>query len=137
MDEKPVVPLVIAAIICPICMLSILAPAFLGSALTWVFAWFGGFDPVAATGLAVIFAILVAPTGSKPPYQPIFVIFTLGFLGAGFWMVYRRPQATMPEGSYCPRSISGPWIKVALWASTILILAAIAFPYAAPLILDV
>ena len=59
MDEKPVVPLVIAAIICPICMLSILAPAFLGSALAWVSAWFGGFDPVAATGLAVIFAILV------------------------------------------------------------------------------
>jgi len=59
MNEKPVVPFVIAAIICPICMLSILAPAFLGSAAAWVSAWFGGFDPVAATGLAVIFAILV------------------------------------------------------------------------------
>lgn len=71
------------------------------------------------------------------PYQPIFVVFTLGFLGTGFWMVYRKPKATLPEGSYCPRSVSGPWIKVALWTSTILILAAIAFPYAAPLILDV
>ncbi len=59
MNGKPVVPLLIAAIICPICMLSILAPALLGSALAGVFAWFGGFDPVAATGLAVIFAILV------------------------------------------------------------------------------
>ena len=64
-------------------------------------------------------------------------VLTLGFLGTGFWMVYRRPQATMPEGSYCPRSLSGPWIKVALWISTVLILAAVAFPYAAPLILDV
>ena len=71
------------------------------------------------------------------PYQPIFVVLTLGFLGAGFWMVYRRPQATLPEGSVCPRSVSGPWIKVALWTSTVLILAAMAFPYAAPLILDV
>ncbi len=71
------------------------------------------------------------------PYQPIFVVLTLGFLGAGFWMVYRRPKTTLPEGSYCPRSVSGPWIKVALWSSTFLILAAIAFPYAAPLILDV
>ncbi len=59
MDDKPIAMLVTAAIICPICMLSILAPAFLGSALAGVFAWFGGFDPVAATGLAVIFAILV------------------------------------------------------------------------------
>ena len=58
MKEKPVVPLVIAAIICPICLLFILAPAFLGSALAGVFAWFGGFDPVAALGLAVIGAIL-------------------------------------------------------------------------------
>ena len=58
MDDKPVVPLVAAAIICPICMLSILAPAFLGSLVGGVFAWFGGFDPVAALGLAVIAAIL-------------------------------------------------------------------------------
>ena len=58
MDDKPIAMLVTAAIICPICMLSILAPAFLGSALAWVFAWFGGFDPVAALGLAVIGAIL-------------------------------------------------------------------------------
>ncbi len=71
------------------------------------------------------------------PYQPIFVVLTLGFLGTGFWMVYRRPQATLPEGLYCPRSLSVPLIKVALWSSTILILAAMAFPYAAPLILDV
>ena len=71
------------------------------------------------------------------PYQPIFVVLTLGFLGAGFWMVYRRPQGTLPEGSVCPRSVTGPWIKVALWSSTVLILAAMAFPYAAPLILDV
>ena len=59
MNDKPIAMLVTAAIICPICMLSILAPAFLGSAVAGVFAWFGGFDPVAALGLAVIFAILV------------------------------------------------------------------------------
>ena len=71
------------------------------------------------------------------PYQPIFVVLTLGFLGTGFWMVYRRPKTTLPEGSYCPRSVTGPWFRVALWSSTVLILAALAFPYAAPLILDV
>ncbi len=71
------------------------------------------------------------------PYQPIFVVLTLGFLGTGFWMVYRRPKTTLPEGSVCPRSVAGPWFKIALWSSTVLILAAMAFPYAAPLILDV
>ncbi len=71
------------------------------------------------------------------PYQPFFVVLTLGFLGTGFWMVYRRPQGTLPEGSYCPRSVTGSWFKAALWSSTVLILAAMAFPYVAPLILDV
>ncbi len=71
------------------------------------------------------------------PYQPVFVVLTLGFLGTGFLMVYRRPKATLPEGSYCPRSVARPWFKIALWSSTVLILAAMAFPYAAPLIWDV
>ena len=71
------------------------------------------------------------------PYQLIFVVLTLGFLGTGFWMVYRRPKVNLPEGSVCPRSLSGPWFKITLWSSTVLILAAMAFPYAAPLILDV
>ena len=53
MNDKPIAMLVTAAIICPICMLSILAPAFLGSAVAGVFAWFGGFVPVAVLGLAV------------------------------------------------------------------------------------
>ena len=71
------------------------------------------------------------------PYQPIFVVLTLGFLGTGFWMVYRRPQGALREGSVCPRSVAGPWFKAALWSSTVLILAAMVFPYAAPFILDV
>ncbi len=71
------------------------------------------------------------------PYQPIFVVLILGFLGAGFWMVHSRPKGTLPEGSYCPGSVTGSWFIVALWISTVLILAAMAFPYVAPLILDV
>ena len=26
------------------------------------------------------------------PYKPIFIVFTLGFLGYGYWMVYRKPM---------------------------------------------
>ena len=59
MEDKPIAMLVTAAVVAPICVLCILGPAIPGSAVAWVSAWFGGFDPVAAMGLAVIFAILV------------------------------------------------------------------------------
>ena len=58
MDDKPIAMLVTAAVVAPICALCILGPAILGSAVAGVFAWFGGFDPVAAMGVAIIFAIL-------------------------------------------------------------------------------
>ena len=58
MDDKPIALLVTAAVVAPICALCILGPAILGSAVGWVSAWFGSFDPVAALGLAVIGAIL-------------------------------------------------------------------------------
>ena len=58
------------------------------------------------------------------PYQPLFVAVTLGFLATGYWMVYRRPKA-----AYI--------VKFALWGATVLVAAAMAFPYVAPLLLDV
>ncbi len=58
MDDKPIAMLVAAAVVAPLCALCILGPVVLGSAVAGVFAWFGGFDPVAALGLAVIGAIL-------------------------------------------------------------------------------
>ncbi len=70
------------------------------------------------------------------PYQPIFVAITLGFLIAGFVMVYRKPKTTCAAGDACARPISTGTTKIALWSATILIAAAIAFPYVAPLILD-
>ena len=70
------------------------------------------------------------------PYQPVFLAFTLGFLGAGFFMVYRRPKAAASvEGSTCARPVSGRGVKIALWSATVLTAAALAFPYVAPLML--
>ncbi len=70
------------------------------------------------------------------PYQPIFVVVTLGFLTAGFIMVYRRPTAAASaEGSYCAPPVSGRGVKIALWSATVLTAAALAFPYVAPLML--
>ena len=70
------------------------------------------------------------------PYQPVFLALTVGFLGAGFVMVYRRPTAAASaEGSYCARPVSVRGVKIALWSATVLTAAALAFPYVAPLML--
>lgn len=69
------------------------------------------------------------------PYQPIFIAATLGFLAAGFWMVYRRPRAARGDGSACARGGSDRIVKIALWSATVLVGAALAFPYVAPLLL--
>lgn len=70
------------------------------------------------------------------PYQPLFVVLTLGFLGWGFVLVYRKPQVVCAEGSYCARPVSDRIAKAGLWIATMLIAIALAFPYLAPLAID-
>ncbi len=70
-------------------------------------------------------------------YQPIFVVVTLGFLGAGFYIYYRKPKAACAEGSYCAKPISNRIAKIGLWSATVLATAALVFPYVAPWLLDV
>ena len=69
------------------------------------------------------------------PYQPFFIVITLGFVGSGFWMVYFKPRKPCAEGSYCAKPESGRLLKSLLWTSTGLIGVALAFPYVAPLLL--
>ncbi|MDN3564096.1 mercuric transporter MerT family protein [Paeniroseomonas aquatica] len=70
------------------------------------------------------------------PYQPIFVAVALACLAAGFFAIYRKPKATAcAEGSYCARPASDRIAKVALWSTATLVVAALAFPYAASIIL--
>ena len=71
------------------------------------------------------------------PYQPIFAAIALGFLGYGYWLVYRRPKVACPDGEACARPVSSKLVRVALWSATILVAAALAFPYTAPFLLDV
>ncbi len=71
------------------------------------------------------------------PYQPIFVVVTLGFLGAGYWMVYRTPKVACAEGTECARPSPRPAVKMALWTATVLVAAAMALPYVAPTLLGV
>jgi mercuric ion transport protein len=68
------------------------------------------------------------------PYQPIFFAATAGFLGVGYWLVYRQPKTVCADGS-CARSLPSRFVKSTLWAATALVLAAVAFKYLAPLVL--
>lgn len=67
------------------------------------------------------------------PYKPIFIVFTLGFLGYGYWMVYRKPKACV-EGEACARPLPNRLVKSALWVSTSLILIALFWNWIAPVV---
>ena len=71
------------------------------------------------------------------PYKLYFLVPTAGFLAAGFYWAYREPKATACEpGGYCGTAIADRLNKAVLWASSVLVLAALAFPYLAPMLLE-
>jgi len=68
------------------------------------------------------------------PYQPIFAAFTLAVLAFGFWRVYgARPACAV--GSACARPLPRRMVKAGLWFATVLIGAALAFPFVADALL--
>lgn len=69
------------------------------------------------------------------PYQPLFLIASLGFLAAGFWKVYGKPKSSCEEGSACATTRSDKGVKVALWMATLLIVSAFGMELIGPLFL--
>ncbi|WP_230646742.1 mercuric transporter MerT family protein [Bradyrhizobium sp. Leaf401] len=69
------------------------------------------------------------------PYKPIFVTATAGVLGYGFYLVYWKPRRACAEDAACARPIPSRLVQVALWIATVLVVAAFAFDYVAPLLL--
>ena len=69
------------------------------------------------------------------PYQPIFVGATLAFLATGYYLVYRKPRVACAEGEACARPLPRRGVKLALWAATVLVASALAFPYVVPALL--
>lgn len=69
---------------------------------------------------------------SLSPYQPIFVAITAGFLGYGYWLVYRKPKVACAEQAACAKPLPNRVVKSALWSSTALVIAAFSFKYTAP-----
>lgn len=69
-------------------------------------------------------------------YQPVFIVLSVGFLGAGFYYLYRKPKARYKEGSSCATPTSSQFVKGVLWGATALVIAGIVFPYAGQYFLD-
>ena len=92
--------------------------------------------PLALFSLGISGAWLGSLTALSP-YQPVFVAITLGFLGTGFYLVYWRPKRACSDGEACARPLPSRIVKTSLWLATVLVAAAIAFPYVAPALLGV
>ncbi len=69
------------------------------------------------------------------PYQPIFAVIAFGFLGCGFYLVYRKPRVACADGSYCAAPASKRIAKIGLWSAAVLVIIALGFPKLAPLFL--
>lgn len=67
------------------------------------------------------------------PYQPLFTAATAGILGYGFYLVYWKPARACAGGT--ARPISSRIVRLSLWGATLLVAAALAFNYVAPLLL--
>lgn len=67
------------------------------------------------------------------PYKPLFALVTIGFLGFGFWQVYRKPKVVCEDGSYCATPASSRVTKTALWVAAVLIALALSIDFWAPL----
>lgn len=67
-------------------------------------------------------------------YQPVFIAAAVACLGFGFWRAYRRPAACADAGA-CARPGPGRLARIGLWIAAALVLAAVTFPYTAPLFL--
>ena len=70
------------------------------------------------------------------PYKPLFVAATAGVLGYGYYLVYWKPRRACTDGTACARPIPNRIVQLALWIATVLVAAAFAFDYVAPLLLD-
>lgn len=70
------------------------------------------------------------------PYQPYFIAATLAFIGTGHWLVYRSSKVACAEGEACARPLPNRFVKIALIAATVIVLAAWAFDYVAPYVLS-
>jgi mercuric ion transport protein len=67
------------------------------------------------------------------PYHAYLIAATLACLGGGYWLVYRSAQRACAEGAACARPLPNRVVKISLVFSTVLVAAALAADFLAPL----
>jgi len=63
------------------------------------------------------------------PYRPFFIVVAMVAIGAGFYLVYRKPKAACAPDSYCTDSRTRSKSVVFLWMATLLTLFFVLSPY--------
>lgn len=76
----------------------------------------------------------IANLTALAPYKPYFAAVTLGLLGYGYYLVYAKPKQACAHG-LCARPLPNRLVKSSLWIAMVLVLAALAFDFVAPLLL--
>ncbi|MGH7358380.1 MAG: mercuric transporter MerT family protein [Candidatus Rokuibacteriota bacterium] len=109
-----------------------------GRGATWLSL--GGLVGAAASGACCVIPFALFTLGASgawlgrltalAPYQPVFITATLLCLAVGFVLVRRASRATCADGVACTRPGSLRLVRIALWAASILVAAALLFPYA-------
>src|ERR1700746_2401478 len=70
------------------------------------------------------------------PYQPYFIAATIGFLGYGYWLLYRSSNLACAEGAACARPLPNRLVKAGLVLATIVVVAALGLDFLAPLLIN-
>ncbi len=63
------------------------------------------------------------------PYRPFFIVVALVAIGAGFYLVYRKPKAACASDSHCSDTRTRSKSVVFLWLATVLTLFFVLSPY--------
>lgn len=71
---------------------------------------------------------------AQAPYQPYLIVATVGLLGYGYWLIYRRSKIACAAEA-CARPTPNRLVFVALVLATALIVAAIGFNIFIPFLL--
>ena len=69
------------------------------------------------------------------PYQPLFIAVTLASLGCGYWLVLRTRRMACAADAACARPLPNKVVTIALVIATLLVAAALAVDFLAPLML--
>jgi mercuric ion transport protein len=91
--------------------------------------------PLVLFGLGVSGA-WIANLTQLAPYQPYFIAATLGFLGSGYWLVYRSSKVACASDEACARPLPNRLVKTGLIVATVLVIVAIGLDLLTPLFLN-